>query len=198
MNADKRRSMVALAFAALVLPAALASAAEVAGVTLADTESVAPGAPPLVLNGAGLRKRAFFQVYAIGLYLPQKKAGGAEAIAAPGPKRVAIHMLRDVAADQFTDALVEGMRNNNNEAQMKALEPRIAQLSAIMAEMKEARKGMRITLDQVAGGTQVTVEGKAAGKPIAGEDFYRALLGIWLGDKPVQDDLKRALLGGAQ
>jgi len=198
MNADKRRSVAVLALAALVLPALPASAAEVAGVKLADTESLAPGGPPLMLNGAGLRKRAFFQVYAIGLYLPQKKASGAEAIAAPGPKRIAIHMLRDVAADQFTDALVEGMRNNNSEAQMKAFEPRLAQLSAIMAEMKEAKKGMRITLDQVAGGTQVGIEGKAAGKPIAGEDFYRALLGIWLGDKPVQDDLKRALLGGAQ
>ena len=32
--------------------------------------------------------------------------------------------------------------------------------------------------------------------PIAGEDFYRALLRIWIGDKPVQDDLKKALLGG--
>jgi hypothetical protein len=190
--------MAALVFAALALPAFPAAAAEVAGVTLADTESVAPGAPPLVLNGAGVRKRLMFQVYAIGLYLPQKKASGAEAIAAPGPKRVAIHMLRDVGADQFTDALVEGMRNNHGDAEMKAFEPRIAQLSAIMAEMKEAKKGMRITLDQAAGGTQVTVEGKAAGKPIAGEDFYRALLGIWLGDKPVQDDLKRALLGGTQ
>ena len=28
-----------------------------------------------------------------------------------------------------------------------------------------------------------------------GEDFYRALLRIWLGDHPVQDDLKKALLG---
>lgn len=182
-----------IALLALALPA---SAAEVASVKLADSDTVA--GTPLALNGAGLRKRAFFQVYAIGLYLPKKTAAGAEAIASPGPKRVAIHMLRDVAADQFTDALVEGMRNNNNEAQMKALEPRIAQLSAIMAEMKEAKKGMRITLDHVSGGTQVSIEGKPAGKPIAGEDFYRALLGIWIGEKPVQDDLKRALLGGAQ
>jgi len=37
--------------------------------------------------------------------------------------------------------------------------------------------------------------GIAAGKPIAGEDFYRALLRIWLGDKPVQNDLKKSLLG---
>ena len=51
-----------------------------------------------MLNGAGLRKRAFFQVYVIGLYLPEKKAAAADAIGAAGPKRVAIHMLRDVGA----------------------------------------------------------------------------------------------------
>ena len=33
---------------------------------------------------------------------------------------------------------------------MKALEPRIKQLLAIMAAMKEAKKGMRITLDWTA------------------------------------------------
>ena len=80
-----------------------------------------------------------------------------------------------------------------------SLEPRAKQLAAIMAEMKEAKKGMRITLDWLpAAGTQLTVEGKPAGSPIPGEDFYRALLRIWLGEKPVQDDLKNALLGGRQ
>jgi hypothetical protein len=54
---------------------------------------------------------------------------------------------------------------------------------------------MRITLDWTGAGTAVTVDGKAAGQPIAGEDFYRALLKIWLGEKPVQADLKKALLG---
>jgi hypothetical protein len=63
--------------------------------------------------------------------------------------------------------------------------------------MKQAKKGMAITLDWLPGaGTQMTVDGRYAGAPIAGEDFYRALLRIWLGPKPVQDDLKKALLGG--
>ena len=172
----------------LALPA---SAAEVAGVTIAEKDGA------LVLNGAGLRKRAFFQVYAIGLYLPEKKTAAADAIGATGAKRVSIHMLRDVGADQFGEALVDGMKDNHSEAEMKALEPRLKQLTAIMAEMKEAKKGMRITLDWLpAAGTQVTVEGKPAGAPIPGEDFYRSLLKIWLGDNPVQPDLKKALLGG--
>jgi hypothetical protein len=169
-----------------------AFAAEVAGVKIADEDQ------KLLLNGAGLRKRAFFQVYVIGLYLPEKKTAAAEVIGAAGPKRVAIHMLRDVDADQFGGALIDGMKDNVSEAEMKALEPRIRQLLAIMVSMKEAKKGMRITLDWTPAGTAVTIDGKAAGQPIAGEDFYRALLKIWLGEKPVQADLKRALLGEKQ
>ena len=173
---------------ALALPV---SAAEVAGVKIDDAARV--GGAELALKGTGLRKRLFVQVYAMGLYVADRKA---DPIAQGGAKRVAIHMLRDVDADTFTKALVDGMRPNHDEATMKALEPRIAQLNAIMAGIKEAKKGMAIALDWVPGaGTQVTIDGKAAGKPIEGEDFYRALLRIWLGDKPVQDDLKKSLLG---
>jgi hypothetical protein len=177
-------------FLSLAFPA---FGADVAGVKFEDSER------GLVLNGAGLRKRAFFQVYAIGLYLPEKKAAAADVLAATGVKRIAIHMLRDVDAAPFTEALAEGMRANHDEASMKSLEPRMTRLAAIMEELKEAKKGMAILLDwQPGAGTVVTVEGKPRGKPIEGEDFFRALLRIWLGEKPVQDDLKRALLGQPQ
>jgi hypothetical protein len=173
---------------ALALPAA---AAEVAGVTFEERARVA-GAE-LALKGAGLRKRVFFQVYALGLYVQDAKG---DPLAQGGPKRVAIHMLRDVSADQFIGALAEGIRDNHSEAEAKALEPRVAELAAIMSGLKEARKGTAILLDWVPGaGTQVTIDGKPSGKPIAGEDFYLGLLRIWLGGKPVQGDLKKALLG---
>lgn len=174
---------------ALALPVC---AAEVAGVKIDDKASVA-GAD-LALKGAGLRKRLFFDVYAMGLYVTDRKA---DPIAQSGAKRVAIHMLRDVDAATFAQALVDGMRPNHDKVTMQLLEPRIAQLNAIMSEIKEAKKGMAIALDWIPGaGTQVTIDGKPAGKPIEGEDFYRALLRIWVGEKPVQDDLKKALLGG--
>jgi hypothetical protein len=176
-----------------VLAAFAAGAAEVAGVKIDDKARV--GAGDLVLNGAGLRKRVFFQVYAIGIYLPQKATSAAAVLEQKGPKRVAIHMLRDVGADAFTEALADGIRANHSEAEAKALEPRLQALGAIMAELKEAKKGMAIALDWN-GDTRLLVNGSAAGRPIPGEDFYRALLRIWLGDKPVQDDLKKALLGG--
>jgi len=186
---------IRLMAAMLAFVAFTAGGAEVAGVKIDDKTRV--GGADLALNGAGLRKRVFFQVYAIGLYLPQKSSTPAAILEQPGPKRVAIHMLRDVGADDFTAALADGIRANHSEAEAKALELRIKELAAIMAELKEAKKGMAIALDwQPPGGTVMVVNGAARGKPIQGEDFYRALLRIWIGDKPVQDDLKKALLGG--
>jgi hypothetical protein len=177
----------------LLLAPLAAMAAEVAGVKLDDKTRM--GNTELALNGAGLRKRAFFQVYAIALYVQQKSGNAATVIEQPGPKRVAIHMLRDVGAEAFNEALAEGMRANTAEAEAKALEPRIKELGAIIGGVGEAKKGMAIHLDWTGSETQVVIQGKPVGKPIAGEDFYRALLRIWIGDKPVQDDLKKALLG---
>jgi len=174
----------------LFLVAAPAFAAEVAGVKIDEQTRV--GSAELVLKGAGLRKRFFLQVYAMGLYVADRNA---DPVSQPGAKRIAIHMLRDVDADQFVGALSDGIRDNHSEAEARALEPRVAQLGAILAALKEAKKGMLITLDGVPGGTLVSVDGKPAGKLIEGEDFYRGLLRIWLGGKPVQDDLKKALLG---
>ena len=183
----------------LVAVSGFASAAEVAGVTLTDAVQIASGGPQLVLNGAGLRKRVFFDVYAIGLYLPAKRSGAAEVLSLAGPKRIAIRMLRDVDADQFADAFADGIRQNHSEADAKAIAPRLKELTAIMTEMKEAKKGMSIALDWVPGtGTLVQIEGKPAGKAIPGEDFYRGLLRVWLGEDPVQADLKKALLGQPQ
>ena len=115
--------------------------AEVAGVKIDDKIRI--GSAELTLSGAGLRKRVFFQVYAIGLYFPKKIPSAPEAINAPGPKRVSIHMLRDVGADQFSEALADGIKANHSEAEAKGLEPRVRELAAIMAEVKEAKKGRK-------------------------------------------------------
>jgi len=182
---------------ALVLMLACASAypAEVAGVKIDETARVA--GTDLKLNGAGLRSKAIFKVYAMGLYLQDRQTTPAAILAAPGPKRAHLHMLRDVDADDFSEALNEGVKDNHSEAELKALVPRLAILTALMNEIKEAKTGVAIDLDWLPGaGTQVTIGGQSRGKPIPGEDFYRALLRIWVGDNPVSSDLKKSLLGG--
>jgi hypothetical protein len=165
-----------------------------AGLALA---ALSAAAQDLALNGSGIRKRVIFEVYSIGLYLPKKTSSAQEAIASPGPKRLDIRMLRNVSAEQFSGALAEGIRENHSEAEARKLEPQVKQLTATMAEVQEAKKGMLISLGWDGKATQLRIDGKSVGAPIEGEDFYRALLRIWLGEKPVQDDLKKALLGVA-
>jgi hypothetical protein len=185
--------------ATLVLAAALplaAAGAEVAGVKLDDRTKLDGGGPELVLNGAGVRTRFVVKVYVAGLYLAEKKGAAADAIALGGPKRVGITMLRDVGAQQFNEALVDGFRANNSAADVEKLKGALDELSGIMTGLGEAKKGNVIALDFVPGtGTRVLVNGAPRGKPIAGDEFYRALLRIWLGDKPVDGDLKKAMLG---
>ena len=180
-------------FILVLLFPVVAFAADIEGVKIDDKTRV--GNSDVTLNGAGLRTRLFFKVYVMGLYVPEKSRNPAQLMDQPGPKRVAIHMLRDVSADAFNEALGEGMRANHSDAEMKAFEPRLKELGAVIAQVGEAKKGMQIYLDWTGSETQVLVRGQPTGKPIAGADFYKALLKIWLGDKPVQDDLKKALLG---
>jgi hypothetical protein len=186
--------------ATLAVTAALgigaAHAAEVSGVKVADTARVGAG-PELVLNGLGVRSRMMFDVYAAGLYLTEKKTNAADVLALGGPKRVSLTMMRDVGADQLAESLIEGIKLNSSPAELEKMKAQLDELMATMKAVGQAKKGDLITLDFAPDvGTRVGVNGKEVGKPIAGADFYRALLKIWLGDKPVQDNLKKALLGG--
>jgi hypothetical protein len=171
-------------------------AAEVGGVKLEDKLRLSPAGPELVLNGAGIRTRAIFKVYVAGLYLPEKKGATADVLALAGPKRVAMTMLRDLTAEQLSEALADGIRSNSTPAEQEVLKGRTSELLAIMNTLGEAKKGDAILLDFLPdSGTRVVVNGQPRGKPITGDDFYRALLRVWLGDKPVDGDLKKGMLG---
>ena len=178
----------------LMLCAQLALAAEVAGVKV--EERVKLGSSELQLNGAGIRTRLFFKVYVGALYLPERKSSATQVLALRGAKRVSMALLRDLTARQLTDALEEGIRANSSEGELAALKERIDALVATMNEIGSAKEKTVISLDFLPeSGTRVTVDGEARGKPVPGEDFFVALLRIWLGEKPVDADLKKAMLG---
>ena len=178
----------------LALALNASGAAEVAGVKFEDRIQLGGG--ELALNGAGLRTRAFFKVYAMGLYVPQKKSAPAEVLDVKGAKRVHIVLLRDVGAETFADSLINGLKNNSTETEYAKLKDRAEQFRATILELKEVAKGAVVDLDFLPdSGTRLSVSGQQRGKDIQGDDFYRGLLRIWLGEKPAQDDLKEALLG---
>jgi len=178
----------------LMLCTQLALAAEVAGVKV--DERVKLGSSELQLNGAGIRTRLFFKVYVGALYLPERKSSATEVLALRGAKRVSMALLRDLTARQITDAFEEGIRANNSEAELAALKDQLGAFTATVHEIGSAKEKTVITFDFLPeSGTRVTVDGAARGKSIFGEDFYVALLKIWLGDNPVDANLKKAMLG---
>lgn len=184
--------LLAILLLTLALPAL--AAVEVAGVKFEDRVKV--GAGDTVLNGAGLRVKVFFKVYSIALYLPQKQTTTAAVLAAKGPKRIAIVTLRDLTAEQFVDSLIEALTKNHDAATMTALKPRIDQFRKDMLSIGNAPEKSVVNLDWLPdSGTRLSFNGSAKGADIPGEDFYSALLRIWIGEDPAQANLKDLLLG---
>jgi len=188
------RKFASLAFALCLGAPAPALAAEVAGVTLAD--NVLVGGQALVLNGAGIRIKLFFKIYVGSLYLPQK-VGDLAGVLARGPRRIQMNLLRELTSDQLVGALVGGLNANNSPDELAAVTAGTDQLVRILTAFKEVNvKAMDVlTLDFVDGGTKVAVNGEARGV-IPGAEFNSALTRIWLGDKPAERALKKAMLGG--
>ncbi len=182
----------------LLICAALLSwnvnALEVAGVKLADKAQV--GNASLQLNGAGLRTKLVFKVYVAALYLPQKQTSAQAVIADERERRVALYLLRDLSSEKLLGAFNEAIAANHSPAELAALDAPLRQMVQIFNAVKEVKAGDVITLDYLpAGGTQIGVNGSVRGT-IAGAAFNRALLRIWLGSKPAQEDLKQDMLGG--
>lgn len=170
------------------------SAREVAGIDLPETAQLSPGGTPLVLNGAGIRKKFFVKVYVAGLYLTGHQTSTETIINLPGPKRVRMHFLyKEVDREKLVKGWQEGFENNLDSNRFKQLAPRLAKFNQLFRSM---RRGDVIDLDfQPAEGTRVLFNGELQGI-IAGADFYAALLNVWLGESPADSKLKKALLAG--
>lgn len=184
-------------FALSLIPVA-SPAAEVEGVKLDDRLYIAQGLPELQLNGAGPRRKMLVaKVYVAALYLTQKRATSDAVLADPGPKRLALHILHDeIKAEQLIAMLNDGLSANNQLPELGALEPRIRELGTMMHNVGRISQGGVILLDYLPGiGTRITINGVTRAT-IPGEDFHRAMMRIWLGDRPVDGRLKRMLLGG--
>lgn len=158
--------------------------------------TVQVGGQTLNLNGVGLRRRAIFKVYVAALYAVQKSTTAATLINDKQARRVSLRMLRDVDADSFIDSFNDGLKNNHTEAQLTLLKPQIDALTATLKSIGEAKKGDAINFDYTPeGGTVISVNGQPRGNPIPGAQFFASVLMIWLGEKPVDESLKKGMLG---
>ena len=180
-----------------LLPAAYAL--EIEGVNIDEKITLSSGGPEVVLNGAGVRhKFGFFKVYVGTLYLTQKKTDRDAVFADPGPKRVGMHILAsEVTATELITSMNNALAVNLVPHELALIEKRIRDLNSMMSSIKTIGKGSVVYLDYIPDvGTRITVNGQER-ITIPGEDFFRAMLHIWIGTKPVDGRLRDAMLGGA-
>ena len=173
-----------------LLVTASLTAGEVAGVKMSDSTTVE--GKTLRLNGMGLRKKLIFKVYVAGLYLESPSKDASTVLSSEQVKSIQLHMLRNISGSELSDAIGEAFWKNAKQSRT-VLEARLQKLNGMLPSVVS---GDLIVLTYVPGkGTIVSAKGQQKGV-IEGKDFADALISVWLGQDPVQSDLKKSLLGG--
>ena len=103
-----------------------------------------------------------------------------------------IHYALDVSQKTVMDGFSTSFQRNYPKEKVAQLLPKLDSLAPAIPDVKVGqtlvlayRPGTGTTVG-MEGGAQITVEGK---------DFAEAMLGTWIGRKPIQDALKKNLLG---
>lgn len=163
-----------------------------AGVRIPEAVTASNG-ERLVLNGVGIRKKFFIKVYVGALYLPAPLRRAEAVVESDTVWRMHMHFVYDgVSREKIIDAWEDGFRANLSPEGLEALRARLQRFNVMFEDM---RAGERIVLEYIPGaGTGIEVKGVHKGR-IQGADFARALLRVWLGEKPVDAGLKAGLLG---
>mgnify|MGYP000367271072 CR=1 FL=1 len=105
----------------------------------------------LKLNGAGVRTRAVFKVYAMGLYLGKKETTVDGILAAQGPRRFNIVMLRDVSGEDFGEAFMSGINKNIDKAEKSKIVNQLGKFGEIFTAQGNLKKGDILISDWVPG-----------------------------------------------
>jgi Chalcone isomerase-like len=155
------------------------------------------------LLGVGLRTKSFLRlkVYAIGLYVADSALSGPlrahrdqpgsaafyrDLIAGDFEKQIVLKPLRDLSAEQIQDAFRQ---------HLPSVDPK--RVDQFVAYFPGAKTGQECTLRWAPGGVLETNVAGLAKPPIADRAFSQAVFAIWLGDKPVEDLIRRRLVSRA-
>lgn len=181
-----------LLLAVLLGLSSLAQARTIEGVDLAESITARDGTE-LQLHGAGVRTKFFFDIYVGALYLTSTGQSLDTILASDQPARIEMHFVYDeVEAEKLESAWREGVARNNDREVLDTIEP---QLAKFVRMFPTAMEGDTFAMEYLPGqGTRVTINGEAAGT-LEGDVFFNALLGVFLGPEPADDDLKEGMLG---
>jgi hypothetical protein len=164
---------------------------EIGGVKLPDTMELA--GKTLKLNGAGLRSKFFFKIFAGGLYLESSVHDGKTVINADSPMLIRLHFIFDgLSPEKLQNGWKEGFELTAPGAEGKLKQAITTYVSLFSDEINE--NDIYDISWQPGHGLDIIHNGTLLGT-INLLDFKKSLYAIWLGDEPVDDDLKEGLLG---
>ena len=180
-------------FTCLILASQPLQAIVIQGIDIPDRVSLPGNGTQLVLNGAGIREKFFMDIYIGALYLEKQMSDPAAILADTGYAGILMHFTySEVSREKIIAGWVDGLEANLTQERMQAIRPRLEEFNKLF---RTVVKGDVIRIDYVPdSGTQVRINGEWRGA-VAGNDFFRDLLRIWLGTSPVSKSLKNDMLG---
>lgn len=188
-----KQHLASLLMATAALTALPSMAAEVNGIKFDDSMTV--GGKSLVLNGLGIRHKVV-KVYAVGLYLSEKKSDTAGVVALTTPKRFRIVSLREMTSEELGQAFLTGINKNLDKDEKSKYVSQLVKFGELFNEVEGGKKGDVILGDYIPGtGTVIHFNGKQLGQPLPDIGFFNAILRIWIGNNPADPTLKPLLLG---
>lgn len=193
-----RSVWMAALFSALVQCAGAAVVGDVVGVPVEDSYAIEGG--KVVLNGAGLRKRAFFKTDVTAIYLRERHNTAESIENAPGPKRLQLILQRDLPGPLISRYFISDFKAVASDAEFKQLINEISDIGAVYAKVRQVSKGDVVNIDWTPGkGIHSTLNGKPLtieGRPnyINNELMYRVMLRMYIAGSG-SDELRENLLG---
>ncbi|RED19709.1 chalcone isomerase-like protein [Flavobacterium cutihirudinis] len=146
------------------------------------------------LNGAGGRSKMWLEVYVQALYLSQLSQDPKFIIDSDTEMAVRIEITSSmVSSNKLTKAMNTGFEKSAG-SNLEALRPRIEQFKTFLSDAITEKDVFILFYNPLDQTINVIKNDVPKGK-IQGFDFKQALFGIWLSDKPVDETLKKHLLG---
>jgi hypothetical protein len=147
----------------------------------------------LILNGAGVRKKGPIDLYVAALYLSEKNKEAGKIIEAAEPMAIRIFILsKRITNEKMDKAIREGFVKSTH-GNTSPYQTRIDEFSKALSE--DISKGASYDLIFLPDKDLVRVlKDEKLKTEIKGLDFKKVLFAIWLGDEPVDKDLRKKML----
>jgi Chalcone isomerase-like len=151
---------------------------------------------PLPFNGSGIRYKVFFKVYNLAMYTASKVSTAQEVLSLRSPIRLHFVALRELPGADLGVLFLQAMKDNSPQDLINKHEASINRLVEIFSGRAKIMPNETFAMDFVPGkGTTFYIQDVAQGAPIGNDEFSAMVLKIWLGQAPVDNSLKDALLG---